>query len=252
MEIQAPPGLTPPSGRAIAILGMHRSGTSLLAGTLQECGLDLGDVTTWAPANEKGNRESWALMALHEDLLRKAGGGWDQPPQGPVTWGPVHRGVRDAYIASFAGRPVWGFKDPRLLYVLEGWLEALPALEAVAIFRHPREVADSLRQRTPGRFTAEAALDLWLAFNRRLLEWQARLGCPLLEYVPDGAAFNHAALAVARRLRLPAASDSATLTFFEPRLRHQFAGEDPLPSEVADVYAELRARAAGSFPGASR
>lgn len=66
--------------RVVAILGMHRSGTSLLAGTLQECGLDLGAVSTAAAANEKGNRESWLLMALHEDLLRQAGGAWDRPP----------------------------------------------------------------------------------------------------------------------------------------------------------------------------
>jgi len=82
------PAPQPPAAagqRVIAILGMHRSGTSLLAGTLQECGLDLGDVITASPANEKGNRESWALMALHEDLLRKAGGSWNQPPGQPVA-----------------------------------------------------------------------------------------------------------------------------------------------------------------------
>ena len=252
-EVQSAPNPAPASAqRAVAILGMHRSGTSLLAGTLQECGLDLGDVTTWAPANEKGNRESWALMALHEDLLRKAGGGWDRPPQRPVAWGPLHRGVRDAYIGSFVGRPVWGFKDPRLVFVLDGWLEALPALETMAIFRHPAEVAESLRQRSPGKFTAEAAWDLWLAYNRQLLEWQTKLGCPLVEYVPDGAAFNRAAVAVARRLHLPAPVEAAALTFFEPRLRHQFAGAEPLPADVAGVYAELRARAAGSLAGAAR
>lgn len=231
---------------------MHRSGTSLLAGTLEECGLDLGDVTTWAPANEKGNRESWALMALHEDLLRKAGGGWDRPPQRAVAWGPLHRGVRDSYIATFSGRPVWGFKDPRLVFVLDGWFEALPSLETVAIFRHPREVAESLRQRSPGKFTAEAALELWLAYNRQLLEWQARLGCPIVEYVPDGAAFNQAALAVARHLRLPGPADSAALTFFEPRLRHQFADAEPLPADVAGVYAELRDRTVRALDGAAR
>ena len=122
--------------RVVAILGMHRSGTSLLAGTLQECGLELGDVNTQAPANDKGNRESWLLIALHEDVLRKAGGFWHRPPTQPVTWTRLHRTVRSLFIEEFLGVPLWGFKDPRLLYVLEGWLEALPALEAVAIFRH--------------------------------------------------------------------------------------------------------------------
>ena len=37
------------SQQVVVILGMHRSGTSLLTGTLQEAGLVLGDVVTSAP-----------------------------------------------------------------------------------------------------------------------------------------------------------------------------------------------------------
>jgi hypothetical protein len=236
--------------RVIAILGMHRSGTSLLTGTLQECGLDLGDVNTAAPANKKGNRESWALMALHEDLLRKAGGSWSQPPEQPVAWGRLHRGIRDAYIASFADSPLWGFKDPRSLLVLEGWLEAVPGLETIGIFRHPQEVANSLQARTPDLFTPETALQLWLAYNVRLLAWQEESGCPLLEYLPDAAAFKRDAVAAARRLRLPRPGEPEDLAFHDPRLRHQLADESPLPDDVRKVYETLRARAASvSQPG---
>lgn len=230
--------------RVIAILGMHRSGTSLLAGTLQECGLELGDVNTHAPANEKGNRESWLLIALHEDLLRKAGGFWHRPPVRPVIWTRLHMAIRSLFIEEFAGVPLWGFKDPRLLHLLDGWLEVLPALETVGIFRHPREVADSLRERTPSLFPGDSAERLWLEHNRRLLAWHDRTGCPLLEFVPDRAAFNAAATAVARRLALPGAPPTAELSFYEERLRHQSADAEPLCGEVADVYAALRQRAA--------
>jgi hypothetical protein len=226
--------------RVIAILGMHRSGTSLLAGTLGECGLDLGEVNASAPGNEKGNQESWLLMALHEDLLRQAGGGWDRPPERPVVWGPLHKAIRDFAINRFAGSPLWGFKDPRTLLVLDGWLEALPALESVGIFRHPAEVAESLRTRTPARFTAEKAFGLWLAYNRRLLDWQRRTGCQLLEYGDDVAGFKTAAVVVARQLGLPHTPDPASLTFYEPRLRHQRADATALPPEVADLYGQLR------------
>ena len=37
-----------PNTAVICILGMHRSGTSSLAGCLQEAGLELGDVVEWA------------------------------------------------------------------------------------------------------------------------------------------------------------------------------------------------------------
>ena len=48
----------------IAILGMHRSGTSCLAGSLQEAGIYLGDVVTSAAHNQKGNRENVHSMMM--------------------------------------------------------------------------------------------------------------------------------------------------------------------------------------------
>lgn len=232
------------SRRVVAILGMHRSGTSLLAGTLEECGLDLGDVSTTAPANEKGNRESWLVVALHEDLLRRAGGGWDRPPPQDVAWGPLHRAVRDLFVGSFAGSSRWGFKDPRTLFCLAGWLETLPGLESVGMFRHPLEVARSLQQRTPARFDLHKGLALWSAYNERLLAWHERTGCPMLEYDDDGGRFNERAAMLARRFGLPRDVDPGRLTFFEPRLRHQRAAAAPLPADVATLYDRLRELAA--------
>ena len=75
---------------------MHRSGTSLLTGTLQEAGLVLGDVVTAAPHNRKGNRESLPIRALHDDLMQRAGGDWDRPPQ-QVSWQPVHTALPVSY-----------------------------------------------------------------------------------------------------------------------------------------------------------
>jgi len=244
-----PPSSSPADAReqrVVAILGMHRSGTSLLAGTFQECGLDLGEVSTSSPANEKGNRESWLLTALHEDLFREAGGRWNRPPERPVVWKPLHRAARDLFIRSFAESLAWGFKDPRLLFCIDGWLEALPRLQTVGVFRHPLEVARSLEERTPVRFNLKKALALWLAYNRRLIEWQAATGCPLLEYGGGGRDFNEQAAAVARQLDLPRTPAASDLTFFEARLRHQRADETSLPDEVAAVYRQLRDRSVGT------
>ena len=46
----------------VLVLGMHRSGTSCLAGSLQQAGLELGDVFTSNPFNKKGNREHRDVM----------------------------------------------------------------------------------------------------------------------------------------------------------------------------------------------
>ena len=103
--------------RAMIVLGMHRSGTSMLAGTLEEAGLTLGDVVNQAPDNAKGHRENLAIMSMQEDLLQRNAGSWDNPPE-TVSWGRLHRAVRDLFISSFRSSKVWGFKDPRTLITL--------------------------------------------------------------------------------------------------------------------------------------
>ena len=93
----------------VAILGMHRSGTSCLTGLLQEVGVFLGTVATKSDWNLKGNRENPGIMALHEELLGLNGGSWDAPPIS-VTWPHRSRLARDAIIQSYENVPLWGFK----------------------------------------------------------------------------------------------------------------------------------------------
>ena len=71
-----PPELRP--RRVVCVLGMHRSGTSCLAGSLEQQGLFLGDVNTAAPWNRRGNRESFAMMDFQTAIL-EASGGWLVP-----------------------------------------------------------------------------------------------------------------------------------------------------------------------------
>ena len=79
--------------RVVAVLGMHRSGTSWLAGSLQEQGLELGAVNEQAAHNAKGNRENDEIAALHGAVLRDSGGSWDSPPR-RIEWSHDHRDTR--------------------------------------------------------------------------------------------------------------------------------------------------------------
>lgn len=236
------------ASRVICVLGMHRSGTSCLAGTLEQGGLQLGDVQTHNPANLRGNRESPRIIALHDDLLRANGCAWDRPPEPhrELGWNAAQRAERDAIIAEFADRPLWGFKDPRTLLALAGWREALPGLVTVGIFRHPLAVARSLEAR--GDMPREKALTLWTAYNQRLLaEWRRRK-FPLLSFDGGEADFRAQAGELGRQLGL--AGDLGGETFFAAELCNQRVEEDgALPGAVAEVYAELR-RAAMPTPPA--
>ena len=228
--------------RVLAVLGMHRSGTSCLAGALEQAGVFLGEVFTKNPFNARGNRESARVMALHEGLLADHGCAWDAPPPAGETlpWSSNRRAERDGITALFADRPVWGFKDPRTLLCLPGWREALPGLETVGTFRHPLAVAGSLAHRNG--LPRERALELWRNYNARLLAEHRATGAPLVCFDVDEVEFRGALGRLGQRLGL--GSDLGTTGFFTDELRHHRPGEGaPLPAEVADLYTGLRAAA---------
>ena len=220
--------------RVLAVLGMHRSGTSLLTGTLQEAGLVLGDVVTAAPFNQKGNRESLPIRTLHDDLLAAAGGSWSNPPD-RVSWRPVHQALRDELIARFADEPIWGFKDPRTLFCLEGWLDVLPDLELVAIVRHPLEVAASLQARDG--LPLDQGVRLWQQYNECLFRWASRRPIQVLVFDANPQSMRSKLAKLLAQLQLPRSLESDELTFFAPELRHQEADAITWPSHECEEFA---------------
>jgi hypothetical protein len=228
--------LSPLAGekRVVTIVGMHRSGTSCLAGTLEEAGLHLGRVITEAPHNAKGNRENRSIMDLQEEVLVHSGGSWDKPPA-RLAWSSEHRARRDEIIRSYGDAPVWGFKCPRTLLTLEFWREAIPRLSFVGTFRHPLLVAESLARRNGGEITDW--LSLWSMYNQRLVALHEANPFPVVRFDTDPEAYRRSLESVIARLGFRPVSE---LTFFEPVLRHHV--EPPsaeLPPEVARLYARL-------------
>lgn len=212
---------------------MHRSGTSCLTGLLEQAGVFLGPVSRANRWNLKGNHENPSIMRLHDEVLAANGGRWDAPPAA-VVWPEVLKTARDEIVRSYEGEPLWGFKDPRTLLLLEGWLEVLPDLRFVGIVRHPALVAESLTRRN--RFPRERGLELWLSYNRRLLSLHQAGEFPMISF--DAERFQDAFVRAARMLELP--SSSGDLDFFDPELRHPMPERPgPLPDEVERVYRAL-------------
>jgi len=121
---------------------MHRSGTSCLAGSLEQAGLYFGDVVHQSPHNKKGNKENKALRLLNEDLLRFNQGSWDViPPE--LNWNAELSDRRDTLLTEYDSQSLWAFKDPRCLKTLPFWHEALPDLRFVGTFRNPAAVVQS-------------------------------------------------------------------------------------------------------------
>ena len=74
-----------PPRELVAVLGMHRSGTSAVVGSIAERGLRVGDVTYEGGDNARGTQELDEIVALHDEILARAGCSWQNPPTGPLS-----------------------------------------------------------------------------------------------------------------------------------------------------------------------
>jgi Sulfotransferase family len=159
----------------VAIAGMHRSGSSLVARLLHLCGLDLGPEDRLMPAandNPEGFWESLPFVHINDCVIGEFGGWWDRPSQPLPGWecAPLldcrREQARDLPGQLGLTEP-WGWKDPRNSLTIPFWLNIWPDLRVVVCVRNPLEVANSLLQRD--RFPFGKSLKLWHEYYQRLV-----------------------------------------------------------------------------------
>ncbi len=232
------------------MLGMHRSGTSCLAGCLERSRLHFGRVSRHARFNARGYHEQPEVMRVNEQALALSGGRWDAPPADCV----VHPRLME-HMSAVAGELLestpWGInacgiKDPRMVLLLDQWVEAIGAhgIADVALagsFRHPEAVAGSLATRDG--MDRERALGLWLAYNRRLVDRHSLSPFPLVEYdLSDPVAYCRRVAALARTLGLN--PSLAHLRWFAaPELQHEQAAARDVDPSCRELWEYLRANA---------
>jgi hypothetical protein len=155
----------------LLMLGMHRSGTAASMGCFNLCGVYIGKKLIPAGSdNPRGFYEHRKISNLHDDLLDAFGTSWDDPRPLPENFHtdpraiPFRNRLRDILLRDFAGRPLWGVKDPRICRLLPLWLPLLEELNVTVkvlhVVRHPAEVAASLASRSA--MSESQALALWL------------------------------------------------------------------------------------------
>lgn len=166
----SPPHSSPP----VAIVGMHRSGTSMVAKLLQQAGLFLGeeaDLMPPAEENPEGFFEHLGFVRLNDAVLNAAGAGWDCPPRPEIDWGSgTFESFREEarnLASPLRAAPVWGWKDPRTSLTLPFWRSALGPLRSVVVVRNPLEVVTSLHRRNG--FSIALGLTLWQTYAERIL-----------------------------------------------------------------------------------
>lgn len=172
------------SCQIVIVLGMHRSGTSAVAGYLNSLGLELPSETLSAHPkdNPEGYFEPQRMVQLNNRLLAALGLNWQstRPISADELAAPDLAPIKEEikhYLKETCqpGRKLV-FKDPRLCRLLPVWLPLIKQhCETPLIIhavRNAHAVADSLARRAEQQELAGAAITsrhkatlLWLRYN---------------------------------------------------------------------------------------
>ncbi|MVO98221.1 sulfotransferase [Paenibacillus lutrae] len=157
---------------AVIILGMHRSGTSLLAQTVRSLGVYLGDDHQMVPPREDNPEGFWEhaeIVAVHDELLARLSSSWDATKPLPEQWWLTGAGMAsrarltDIIARDFSKHPLWGFKDPRTCLLLPLWQSVFDELNIepryILSLRNPLNVAASLYKRD--QFQNDKSYAMW-------------------------------------------------------------------------------------------
>jgi hypothetical protein len=219
--------------RGVLVLGMHRSGTSAVAGLTNLLGLATcvsNDLITGMAWNPSGHWESRSLTRLNDQLLAEMGHTWWYPPPSGALYSDA--AARIAALPDDAGRcfdrvhpsEPWVWKDPRTCLTLPFWRQALRrSVVGIVVFRNPLDVATSLRDRNSLPLSFGVAL--WERYTRLLLEHAG--GMPLLvssydDVLQDPVRWSDTARAFLTALGITVhrGVESDVCRRVDPRLRH--------------------------------
>ncbi|BAT71070.1 conserved hypothetical protein [Thermosulfidibacter takaii ABI70S6] len=145
----------------IIVIGMHRSGTTMVSKTLEKLGIFMG----W---RKEENNEALFFLKLNNWILKQANATWDNPYNYTLAdedFRDLMTNLADKYIRSIKRLEYlgplkflkykslkeldfpWGWKDPRNTFTIDIWIKVFPNAKIIHIYRNPIDVANSLRNR---------------------------------------------------------------------------------------------------------
>jgi len=252
---------------AVLVVGMHRSGTSALAGVLGRLGIPLGSrLLEPGEDNPKGYWEHREVVAVHERLLQSIGSRWDDVRALPSDWLLGEAGARaaaslqDIITRDFSGQSVWAVKDPRLCRFLPLWLKVLGEMKitpvVLFIAREPAEVSASIEARN--HWMSPLGEMLWLRnvtdaiiASTHLARREAILFDDLLSQPEEVARRALSRMGIAAPASPPELAEDAVASFVDKSIRHHRRDAKAAPGPgfakiASDFYEALVAVAHGA------
>jgi hypothetical protein len=151
----------------IIILGMHRSGTSVVAGLVNLMGAYFAPTDIALPpdmTNPKGYWERKDVIIANKNLMESTGATWHQLSQWAISQATaeqknIFQRQVTPILQDLNQHPHWLLKDPRLCLTLPLWQPLLDNPIYVIVHRNPIQIAQSLQKRN--QFNLHTGLALW-------------------------------------------------------------------------------------------
>lgn len=158
----------------IIVLGMHKSGTSLVSMMLHRSGISMVDAEESGGYDDGNHFERTATNALNKRMLGGASGSsirtferLDESNVPPELIGEAKRVVDELERQHHA----WGFKDPRTCLTYPLWKQVLPRHKLICVYRAPAEVhAHYTRKRSIDPTRGIRTLRAWYEYNLGMLD----------------------------------------------------------------------------------
>lgn len=178
--------------KLVVVLGMHRSGTSLVTQICQCMGGYLGEkdeLMNAAKDNMDGFFENKKITYLDDRIINLCNREWfSLEPLQLDYLNPkiieMAKDLRSTILNLFKRKSIVVVKDPRIAILLPLWEKVIKDLkidvEYIWVYRNPFEVAESLRKRDG--FSQEHSLLLWTYHNLRILEFLQGKRYLLIDY----------------------------------------------------------------------
>ena len=143
----------------VIVVGMHRSGTSALAGMLHMNGVVMGEYNTFypdpSPENPKGFYENFMFRKINDMLLKTRAYkvksfSLDISQTQYLENARIKTRMRKVIVAYNKKYEIWGFKDPRTCLTIRTWFDVFnnsDNVKVINIVRDINEIAVSMIKR---------------------------------------------------------------------------------------------------------
>jgi hypothetical protein len=138
--------------KTVVVLGLARSGTSVITGILKILGVAMGS-SVHDKANPFGSFEDRDFALLHREIFELASSEssyWNPPSEEAILGlkDQVRPSIEEMVARKSRSGVIWGWKHPRTVLTLELFLPALTNPHLVAVFRNPVGIAHSSVEHT--------------------------------------------------------------------------------------------------------